>query len=108
LLTALRINQLSLKGQICAGSALQGHQFVNLKPLNLKYVPPPGSEEFLFFFFSSAARNFARASSAGELSFSLMYLGYYLSVAGIRRNTTNIVSQMAALAKIAGIACNLK
>jgi hypothetical protein len=31
----------------------------------------------LFFFFSSAARNFARASSAGELSFSLICLGYY-------------------------------
>ena len=40
-------------------------------------VPPPGKEVFLFFFFSSAARNFARASSAGELSFSLIGLGYY-------------------------------
>ena len=67
-------------------------------------VPPPGNEEFLFFFFSSAARNFARASSAGELSFSLMCLGYYLSVAGIRRNTINIDSQIAPLTKITGIA----
>ena len=69
-------------------------------------VPPPGRDEFLFFFFSSAARNFARASSAGELSFSLMALGYYLSVAGIRRKTTNIANQMAALTKIAVIACS--
>ena len=67
-------------------------------------VPPPGNEEFLFFFFSSAARNLARASSAGGFWFSLMCLGYYLSVAGIRRKVTSSAIQIAPAAQIAGIA----
>ena len=65
-------------------------------------VPPPGNEEFLFFFFSSAARNLARASSAGGFWFSLMSLGYYLSVAGIRRKVTRDSNQIAPAAYIAG------
>ena len=72
--------------------------------LEPEVVPPPGNEEFLFFFFSSAARNLARASSAGGFWFSLMGLGYYLSVAGIRRKVTSDSNQIAPAAYIAGIA----
>jgi len=61
-------------------------------------VPPLGNEEFLFFFFSSAAKNLARASSAGGFWFSLMWLGYYLSVAGIRRKVTRDSNQIAPAA----------
>ena len=70
-------------------------------------VPPPGSEEFLFFFFSRAAKNLARASSAGGFWFSLMCLGYYLSVAGIRRKVTSDSNQVVPAAYIAGIAKNV-
>ena len=65
-------------------------------------MPPPGSEEFLLFFFSRAAKNLARASSAGGFWFSLMFLGYYRSVAGIRRKVTSNTSQVAPAAYMAG------
>ena len=67
-------------------------------------VLPPGSEVFLFFFFSRAAKNFARASSAGGFWFSLMSLGYYLSVAGIRRKVTSKTNHRRPARKIAGTA----